>query len=303
MSASSPLVVTTAREFRAECERLRREAPRGLGLVPTMGALHGGHRALMRKAAEEADRVAVTIFVNPAQFGPNEDFARYPRDLAGDLAACAAEGVSLVFAPAAEEMYAAGDATRVHVARLTERLCGPRRPGHFDGVATVVTKLFALAGPCVAVFGRKDYQQLKVIERLVADLLLPVRIVGHPTLRDPDGLASSSRNRYLSPAERERALTLPRMLAACAARFDAGEREPEVLLELARSLVADGGLRLDYLELLDAETLQPVSGALEQGDAGIFVAAYVGNTRLIDNLILGIDQAPPAPKGGAAAAS
>jgi pantoate--beta-alanine ligase len=256
-----------------------------------MGALHEGHRTLMRGGQREAGAVAVTIFVNPTQFGPSEDFARYPRDLDSDVAACAAEGVELVFAPPPEEMYPPGDATRVRVERLTERLCGPFRPGHFEGVATVVAKLFNLAGDCRAIFGRKDYQQLKVIERLARDLLLPVTIVGYPTVRDADGLALSSRNRYLSPEERQRALAVPRALARATSAHAAGERDPERLRQSAQAELAASDIRLDYLEVLDAEELAPPARA---GAAlGVFIAGHVGKTRLIDNSILGVD-APPA---------
>ena len=199
-------------EFRLACERVR-QGGATLALVPTMGALHEGHLALMREAARQADVVAVTIFVNPTQFGPSEDLASYPRDLEGDLERCRSVGVSLVFAPADSDMYPGGDATRVRVSRLTDHLCGRSRPGHFEGVTTIVAKLFAVAGPCTAVFGRKDYQQLKVIERMTRDLMLPVRIVPHPTVREPDGLALSSRNAYLGADERARARAIPRALS------------------------------------------------------------------------------------------
>jgi pantoate--beta-alanine ligase len=284
-------VARTAAEFRAASDELRAAQPRGLALVPTMGALHEGHRTLMRVGRREAGAVAVTIFVNPTQFGPNEDFSRYPRDLDGDLAACAAEGIELVFAPAPEEVYPRGDATRVRVERLTERLCGPLRPGHFEGVATVVAKLLAVTGPCTAIFGRKDYQQLKVVERLARDLLLPVTIVGQPTIRDADGLALSSRNRYLSPAERAQALAIPRALARAAATFAGGERDPVRLREAAHAVLAASELRLQYLEVLDADELAlPSAGST----LGVFIAGHIGKTRLIDNSILGVDAPPEA---------
>ncbi|HEX7453569.1 MAG TPA: pantoate--beta-alanine ligase, partial [Polyangiaceae bacterium] len=200
-------------EFRHAANAVRRAGKR-LGLVPTMGALHEGHLSLVREARARTEEVAVTIFVNPTQFGPNEDFARYPRTLERDLELCREAGVRHVFAPDASEMYPKGERTRVHVSGLTSALCGPHRPGHFDGVATIVSKLFAVAGECVAVFGRKDYQQLKVIERMTRDLLLPVEIVGLKTLRDADGLALSSRNAYLSVEERARALGIARGLSA-----------------------------------------------------------------------------------------
>src|SRR6478736_2052218 len=223
----------TVAEFRAATQAVR-SAGRRLGLVPTMGALHAGHLSLVTEARKRASEVALTIFVNPTQFGPNEDFARYPRTLDRDLALCREAGVSHVFAPEASEMYPKGERTRVQVSGLTAALCGPHRPGHFDGVTTIVSKLFAVAGECVAVFGRKDYQQLKVIERMTRDLLLPVEIVGFPTLRDADGLALSSRNAYLSAEERQRALSIPRALGAAAAAFAAGERNAGRLIEPVR---------------------------------------------------------------------
>ena len=195
-------------EFRQAAQAVRDSGKR-LGLVPTMGALHAGHLSLVAEARARATEVALTIFVNPTQFGPNEDFARYPRTLEQDLALCREAGVSHVFAPEASEMYPKGERTRVQVSGLTAALCGPHRPDHFDGVTTIVSKLFAVTGECVAVFGRKDYQQLKVIERMTRDLLLPVEIVGLRTLRDADGLALSSRNAYLTAEERERALSHP----------------------------------------------------------------------------------------------
>lgn len=292
-----PTLFTTLSGYRAACDELRAGGQR-LGLVPTLGALHHAHQALMRAARAAADRVAVTIFVNPTQFGPNEDFERYPRDLEGDLAACEAAGVDLVFAPSVAEVYPAGEATRVRVSGLTENWCGKSRPGHFDGVATVVTKLFAASGPCAAVFGRKDYQQLQVVKRLTADLLLPVQIIEHPTQRDPDGLATSSRNRYLSAGERERALALPRALGAVGQAFDAGERSAERLSQLLASRLAGAAIELEYAALVDSRALTPIaSGELAPGQAAVLLAARVGSTRLIDNTVLGVDTPPAA--GGA----
>src|SRR4051812_826825 len=220
-----------------------------------MGALHAGHLSLVREARAHAAEVAVTIFVNPTQFGPNEDFARYPRTLDRDLELCREAGVAHVFAPDSSEMYPEGERTRVQVSGLTAALCGPHRPGHFDGVTTIVSKLFAVAGECVAVFGRKDYQQLKVIERMTRDLLLPVEIVGLRTLRQSDGLALSSRNAYLSAEERERALGIPRALSAAARAFAAGERRVGVLRGHAQPFLERADLRMDYLTLADADTL------------------------------------------------
>jgi pantoate--beta-alanine ligase len=293
-----PQLFTTLAEYRAACDELRRQGHR-LGLVPTLGALHHAHQALMRAARGAADRVAVSIFVNPTQFGPNEDFQRYPRDLEGDLAACEAAGVDLVFAPALAEIYPPGEATRVRVSGLTDNWCGKSRPGHFEGVATVVTKLFAASGPCAAVFGRKDYQQLQVVKRLTADLLLPVTILEHPTLRDPDGLAASSRNRYLSPSERARALALPRALAAVSGAFQSGERRAERLAALVASSLAGAEIDLEYAALVDSGELSRIgSGEIGVGQGAVLIAARVGATRLIDNTVLGVD-APPRLDPGA----
>jgi pantoate--beta-alanine ligase len=281
-------------EFRAAANAVR-SAGKRLGLVPTMGALHEGHLSLVRAARSRADEVAVTIFVNPTQFGPNEDFDRYPRTLERDVELLQGAGASHVFAPETSEMYPAGERTRVHVSGLTEALCGPHRPGHFDGVTTIVSKLFAVAGECVAVFGRKDYQQLKVIERMTRDLLLPVEIVGVRTLRQSDGLALSSRNAYLSPEERERALGIPRALSAAVAAFAAGERRAGALRRAALPYLERADLRLDYLTLADADALVPLSDEAPSGERALLaVAGFMGQTRLIDNVVLGEDPAPIA---------
>lgn len=262
-----------------------------MGFVPTMGALHPGHLALVREAAARAPFVVVSIFVNPTQFGPGEDFARYPRDLDADLRELGPAGVCLVFAPAPDEMYPPGEETRVRVGALGEPLCGPFRPGHFEGVATVVAKLFCLVGACDAVFGRKDYQQLLVVRRVARDLLLPVRVVDHPTVREPDGLAMSSRNAYLSPDERTRALALASGLGAAVRAFGAGERGARALERLAREPVERAATSVDYVEIRDAETLAPLPGVVS-ARALLAVACRVGTTRLIDNVVLGED-APP----------
>ena len=289
-----PTVHGTIAEFRAACDGVRAAGAR-LGFVPTMGALHAGHLHLVRVARRHAERVAVSIFVNPTQFGPNEDFSRYPRNLERDVELLASAGADLVLAPTPSEMYPSGEQTRVRVAGLTDHLCGPFRPGHFEGVATVVTKLFAIAGPCAAVFGRKDYQQLKVIERLTRDLLLPVQVVGEPTVRDADGLALSSRNAYLSTEERNRALAIPRSLAAAAAAFQAGVRLASSLIEPVRAALREAGLRPDYAEIADPDALFPLDPAAPGGDrALIALAGLCGTTRLIDNLVLGEDVAPMA---------
>lgn len=290
---SGVTVETTVAGFRAACDEVRR-AGRRLGLVPTMGALHAGHAALVREAARRADVVAVTVFVNPTQFGPREDFARYPRTLEADCQLAAEAGARLVFAPAASEMYPAGDATRVRVAGVSEHLCGASRPGHFEGVATVVTKLFAVAGAAVAVFGRKDYQQLAVIRRMTADLLLPIELVGLATVREADGLALSSRNAYLSADERARALAIPRALAQAAAAFAAGERGVGALARPVHARLEAAGLRVDYATLADPDAVVPLADADHTGARALLaVAAFAGATRLIDNLVLGEDP-PPA---------
>jgi pantoate--beta-alanine ligase len=293
-SRAVPELSTTAAEFRAACDAVRASGKK-LGLVPTMGALHAGHLALVSEAKKRAAVAAVTIFVNPTQFGPSEDFAKYPRVLERDLELCREAGVALVFAPHVSEMYPEGERTRVSVAGLTEHLCGPFRAGHFEGVATVVTKLFAVAGASTAVFGKKDYQQLQVVRRMAQDLLLPVEVVGHPTLRDSDGLALSSRNQYLSSAERERALSVPRGLSAAFRAYAAGERRAEELRRLVLGFVEPVVSRIDYVSVTDPETLVPLGRNAEVGRrALVALAVFVGATRLIDNLVLGEDKDPLA---------
>ncbi len=286
----STTIFRLAAEVRACCDAERR-AGRVVGFVPTMGALHEGHLALVREAKRRAPFVLASIFVNPTQFGPGEDFARYPRDLAGDVAKVASAGADAVFAPEPGEMYPQGEQTRVRVGALAEPLCGAFRPGHFEGVATVVTKLFGVAGPCVAVFGRKDYQQLAIIRRLARDLFLPVEVVGHPIVREPDGLAMSSRNVYLSVPERLRALALVTGLDAAARRFAGGERSARALEATARAPVESAATSIDYVEVRDADSLEPFAG--EVGDRAVLaIACRVGTTRLIDNLVLGEDPPP-----------
>jgi len=234
------------------------------------------------------DHVVVTIFVNPLQFGPGEDFDRYPRTLDDDRRRCDEAGVQTVFAPARDAMYPAGFQTRVVVERLTAPLEGRFRPGHFDGVTTVVAKLLNLVGPCTAVFGRKDYQQLKTIERMVLDLDLPVEVVGAPIVREPDGLALSSRNRYLSSSDRLRALGIVEGLRRAARAFAAGERDAACVLASAREPVDSSFDRIDYVTLADPDTLEPLEGTLPER-ALLAVAAHLGSTRLIDNVLLGSD--------------
>jgi len=287
-----PPVVRTSAALR---EALTKERSLGhtVGFVPTMGALHRGHLHLVEHAHRHAGFVLVSIFVNPTQFSPNEDLTRYPRDLDGDVGKCAEAKVDLVFAPAAEEMYPPGDATRVRVGPLAEPLCGPFRPDHFEGVATVVAKLFALASPCTAVFGRKDYQQLKVIERMACDLRFDVAIVGVTTVRDGDGVALSSRNGYLSSEERARARAVPRALAKAAAAYESGERSVALLEDLARAEVGAAAASIDYVTVADPATLAPCdANARLTGPALLALAVRIGKTRLIDNMVLG-EEAPP----------
>jgi pantoate--beta-alanine ligase len=288
----TPRLVSTPSEIRAACD-LARAGGANVGFVPTMGALHEGHLALAREAGRRAGFVAASIFVNPTQFGPNEDFTRYPRDLEGDVAKLAGAGVDVVFTPTPAEMYPAGDATRVRVEGVTAPLEGNFRPTHFEGVATVVAKLFAAVGPCVAVFGRKDYQQLLVVRRMARDLLLPVEIVGHPIVRERDGLALSSRNAYLSAEERARALSIVRGLQAAALRFGEGERDPRALEQAARASIEPAATSVDYVEVRDADTLAPLAAVADR--AVLAVACRVGTTRLIDNVVLGEDPPPLRP--------
>ena len=260
-----------------------RDARMSVGLVPTMGALHGGHLSLLAAARSQCDVVVMSLFVNPAQFGPDEDLAAYPRDEHRDSALAREAGVDLLFAPSAQELYPPGFATAVAVRGLGERLEGEQRPGHFEGVATVVTKLLNIVAPDVAFFGQKDAQQALVIKRLVADLDIPVRIAVCPTVRESDGLALSSRNAYLSDAERAQALGLSRALARAAGLIAAGERDGGAVRAAALNELSAHHLEADYLAVVDPETLEPI----EHVDRAVLVAAAarVGRARLIDNLI------------------
>jgi pantoate--beta-alanine ligase len=265
-----------------------RRAGRRIGLVPTMGYFHDGHLSLMRRARDEADIVVVSLFVNPAQFAPGEDFQAYPRDEERDERLAGAEGVDVLFAPPVEEVYPDGFDTTVMIGRITETLEGDeaqRGPEHFHGVATVVTKLFNMVGPDVAYFGQKDAQQALVIRKLVRDLDIPVQIEVCPTIRDPDGLALSSRNAYLSPEERERALALSRALRAAEETVAQGTREADAVVAAARAELDRAGIAPDYLQLRSATDLSPVERV--NGSALLAVAARVGRARLIDNAILG----------------
>ncbi len=252
-----------------------------IALVPTMGALHAGHMALVDEAKKRADRVIVSIFVNPKQFGPTEDLDAYPRPADADAALLTAAGVDLLWMPPVSEVYPAGFATTISVAGLPDRLCGAARPGHFDGVTTIVAKLFLQTRPDIAIFGEKDWQQLAIIRRMTRDLDLGVSILGLPTQRDADGLALSSRNAYLSPENRARAVALPNALRKAAAAIEAGGSVQAALTRAQNDILGGGFTSTDYVELVDAETLEPMTELTEA--ARILAAARIGNTRLIDN--------------------
>jgi pantoate--beta-alanine ligase len=270
--------------MRSACREARAGGKR-LGLIPTMGALHDGHLSLVRAAKAQSDIVAVSIFVNPTQFAPNEDFSKYPRTFERDCELLEKEGVDLLFAPAVEEMYPQKPITYVTVEGLSDKLCGKSRPGHFRGVTTVVAKLFHIIEPDAAFFGQKDAVQLTLIRRMVRDLNFPVEIVGSAIVREPDGLAMSSRNAYLSPEQRRQALVLYRSLSRVQKDFGAGERNAAHLIAAGREIFsAEPAARLDYLEIVDPETLDPVAEIDKPALAA--VAAFVGTTRLIDNVVL-----------------
>ncbi|HEX3436599.1 MAG TPA: pantoate--beta-alanine ligase [Pseudacidobacterium sp.] len=278
------LIFKSIHEAQSSCAQLRGEG-RVLGLVPTMGALHEGHLSLVRAAKAECDVVAVSIFVNPAQFGPNEDFAKYPRTFEQDCMLLEREGVHIVFAPTVEEMYPTGASTFVLVEGVSERLDGTSRPGHFRGVTTVVSKLFHILCPHKAYFGQKDAAQVAVLRKMVRDLNCPVRLEVCPIVRETDGLAMSSRNRYLSPQERRQALVLGRALHRVEEVAAKGETSSQKLIEAARSIFAEESqVRIDYLAVVNPDTLEDVSDV--RAGALVAVAAFVGTTRLIDNILL-----------------
>ncbi len=257
-----------------------------MAFVPTMGALHAGHLSLIDTARQHASTVAVSIFVNPTQFGPREDFTRYPRPIFEDLQKLEAANVDLVFNPGVEEMYPAGTAdVAVDVPALTNVLEGKHRPGHFKGVCQVVTKLFNIVKPDVALFGRKDFQQLRVLQAMTTGLDLPVEVIGCPTLRDPDGLAMSSRNQYLSPPDRERALSINRALRLAETDFNNGVRQPQRLLTVMKRTLLEKHLQIDYVACVDADTLKDLTENISAPTV-LAIAARVGNTRLIDNVTL-----------------
>jgi pantoate--beta-alanine ligase len=286
-------LITAPSAWRAKLDGCRATGQR-VGLVPTMGALHAGHLSLIRRAAADCDVVAVSDYINPLQFGPTEDLTAYPRDLAGDCRLAAEVGADFVFAPAHVELWPDSPRTTVRVDGLTEPLEGRFRPGHFDGVATIVAKLFALSGPCSAYFGEKDFQQLAVIRRMVTDLSLPVQVTGCPTVRDPDGLALSSRNAYLDATERAAAPQLYyALLAGKRAIEDDGERDPDrVTVAMTRSLAREPRFVLDYAEVADPDELTRPD--VIRGEVRLLIAARLGRARLIDN----VAALPPGPASG-----
>ena len=285
-------IISSVKEMQTLTLSLKREGKR-IAFVPTMGFLHEGHASLLREGRKQGDVLVLSIFVNPIQFGLNEDLDRYPRNLEGDCAIARASGVDLVFTPTAAEMYPAGFQTSIRVKELALPLCGASRPGHFDGVATVVTKLFNIIQPDLALFGTKDFQQLAIIRRMVVDLAQPVEIIGMPIVRETDGLAMSSRNAYLSPAERRSALCLSRAIKLVRERYAAGEHNADALLTAARELIqAEPAAVIDYLELREAATLEIVSTASDT--TLMALAVKIGTTRLIDNTLLG-DEPKVAP--------
>jgi pantoate--beta-alanine ligase len=278
-------IITTAEEMQQAALSLKREGKR-IAFVPTMGFLHEGHASLLHEGRTRGDILVLSIFVNPIQFGPGEDLDRYPRNLDGDCAIARECGVDIVFTPSATEMYPPGFQTAIRVKELARPLCGASRPGHFDGVATVVAKLFNIIQPDVALFGKKDFQQLAIIRRMTIDLSLPVEIVGMPIVREADGLAMSSRNAYLTEDQRRSALCLSRAIRLARERYAAGERDATTLLSTSRELIqAEPAAAIDYLEFRDAGTLETVSTV--SGTTLMALAVKIGITRLIDNTVLG----------------
>jgi pantoate--beta-alanine ligase len=281
-------LVSTIAEARARLDAARM-ASRSVGLVPTMGYLHSGHMSLVERSVSDNDFTFVTIFVNPLQFAASEDLSTYPRDLDSDLAQCRAAGVDLVLAPGVDEMYPEEPLTKVTVAQISTAMEGAKRPSHFAGVATVVSKLFNISGPCRAYFGEKDYQQLAVIRRMVRDLSIPVDVVGCPTVREDNGLAMSSRNSYLTSEEREAASVLNRSLTAAVTAIEGGQRDVEAIRSMISGMITDTELvnTPDYVEIVDAESLEPL-GVIE-GTVRIILAVRVGKPRLLDNVGVSTD--------------
>jgi len=276
-------VITNPSQMQTLMRSLKKQGKK-IGFVPTMGYLHEGHLSLIRCSKKENDITVVSIFVNPIQFGANEDFGRYPRDFERDKSLCEKENVDYVFYPSYEEMYPDGFQTYVEVVKLSKGLCGDFRPGHFKGVATVVAKLFNIVCPDNAYFGKKDFQQLKVIQRMVKDLNFPVNVVGCPIVREPDGLAMSSRNKYLSDEERESALYISKALFEAKRMFEDGITDPNLIKERVRQIISQAKhlKEIQYVEIVDSNTLKPVD-KIKKSDV-LAVAVYIGNTRLIDNI-------------------
>lgn len=275
-------VISTIHDMQSWAQDVRARGDRII-FVPTMGCLHEGHCALLREGRRLGDQLVLSIFVNPTQFGPHEDFSRYPRTFEADLAHARACGVDVVFHPDATEMYPEGAVTSVTVSKLEDQLCGKFRPGHFQGVATVVAKLFQIVQPHSALFGEKDYQQLQIIRRMVSDLNFPVTIVGCPIIREPDGLAMSSRNNYLSPVDRKRALALAQALKVACEMVERGDHQPDTLCQAVLDILATVEARVDYVSLVAAQNLEPLTQW--QTPSVLAIAAWIGKTRLIDNAI------------------
>lgn len=274
---------TSVAELRRDLDQVRAQGRR-IGVVPTMGALHEGHLSLIREARRRCDEAVVSIFVNPTQFGPNEDFDRYPRNLTADTRLAESAGATVIFAPQVQEMYPRGEQTRVRVTGLSQGLCGASRPGHFEGVATVVAKLFNAIGAGTYIFGKKDYQQWRLIEQMAEDLLFPVEVVGMPIVRESDGMALSSRNAYLTPDARARARCLSRSLQGAIEAYRAGLRDGDGLSRVVRAALG-AEVQVDYVEARDAESLEMIEGSYD-GPILLAVAAFLDETRLIDNVVL-----------------
>jgi len=276
-------IVRDPLEMQSYAETLRKQGRR-IAFVPTMGYLHQGHLALVEEGKRRADSVVASIFVNPTQFGPSEDLEAYPRDFGRDENLLQGVGTDVIFYPDKESMYPQGYQTYVNVERVTQNLCGPSRPTHFRGVATIVAKLFNIVKPHVAVFGEKDFQQLVVIQRMVKDLNFDIEIVGYPTVREQDGLAMSSRNAYLSPEERTTALLIKKALDKVARLYEEGSRKPQFLIQKAREILSESpNIRIDYVKICDAQTLEDIEEIKDQ--AVMAVAVFIGKTRLIDNYV------------------
>ena len=279
-------VVNTIKDVRQAVASARADG-RKIGFVPTMGALHDGHISLIERAVADCDFVVVSIFVNPTQFAPDEDFDKYPRDLDSDSAICQKTGADLIFAPSAAEMYPRENITWVDVEKITERLCGKFRQGHFRGVTTVCAKLFNIVCPDAAFFGQKDAQQSIVIKRMVSDMNMPLEIVVCPTVRQEDGLALSSRNKYLTASQRKDALLISEALKACDEQILGGQRDCRTLIEQMKKILSGGDIELEYLGIVDIETLDSIASI--ESNALVAIAAYVGKTRLIDNFIVDLN--------------